>query len=634
MKILRRNLSLMLAVRYLNPLRTMFSIITLICLGGVALGVMVLIVVLSVMEGLQKEMEEKSLALQPHYTATLIDTTKGSTSAIYADACDWAGVEEDLRKHPKVHSAYALLEGMALTKLGHYTTTMSFRALESNNAAQIAPLKSMLKCGHFDLGMDNKCVISLKLGERLGIVYTTTNANNEKEYHLVPNVVMTFTPISGNIEKMAGFFQKLESELQTQNKDFLAILKALFYNGTASDKPVMVAQAQYYQTLAALLPYTDVLTEEEMQSFPYPILLDSASTQTEKLRRAEIDICNELLILLMNGREFAPEQQNAWYEQIAALEALEADKVNADELKELKSFVVPTDIEIVGAYQTPENMPGPDIYLPLNVTQEALSYSERDAVMGICVRLHDAHDPGDLEKVFYETLKKHEYTEATLPPEQEFADMPAVEDVDYSNMEEETLTPDTETEVATSTEPQQKAEETASVSAMAGMQWQVSSWKNDLEALYTLIAQERVMMSFVLSIINLIACFCIMAVMFTMSMQRKREIAVLQALGATPRKIVGIFAWQGVIIGFIGAILGMLLALLVLYFRLEIQDFMKQYLMDPFPMEAHGITLPAVYRLELFVKHAAIAFVMVVIASIIPAFFVSRQDPAKALRSN
>ena len=156
MKILRRNLSLMLAVRYLNPLRTMFSIITLICLGGVALGVMVLIVVLSVMEGLQKEMEEKSLALQPHYTATLIDSSKGSTSPIFADVCDWAGVEADLRKHPKVHSSYALLEGMALTKIGHYTTTMSFRALEPNNSAQTAPLKSMLKCGHFDLGMDNK----------------------------------------------------------------------------------------------------------------------------------------------------------------------------------------------------------------------------------------------------------------------------------------------------------------------------------------------------------------------------------------------------------------------------------------------------------------------------------------------
>ena len=66
MKILRRNLSLMLALRYLNPLRTLFSVITLICLVGVALGVMVLIVVLSVMGGLQKEMEERVLAFSPH----------------------------------------------------------------------------------------------------------------------------------------------------------------------------------------------------------------------------------------------------------------------------------------------------------------------------------------------------------------------------------------------------------------------------------------------------------------------------------------------------------------------------------------------------------------------------------------
>lgn len=53
--LLSRYISLSLALRYLNPLRTFFSIITLICLLGVSLGVMVLIVVLSVMGGLQKE---------------------------------------------------------------------------------------------------------------------------------------------------------------------------------------------------------------------------------------------------------------------------------------------------------------------------------------------------------------------------------------------------------------------------------------------------------------------------------------------------------------------------------------------------------------------------------------------------
>ena len=109
---------------------------------------------------------------------------------------------------------------------------------------------------------------------------------------------------------------------------------------------------------------------------------------------------------------------------------------------------------------------------------------------------------------------------------------------------------------------------------------------------------------------------------------------MLQALGATPAKIMGIFAWQGVIIGFVGAVCGILLALLVLYYRLEIQAALASIGMDPFPMQAHGLTLPAVYDPATFAAQAFKAFVMVTVAAIIPAFVVSRQDPAKALRSN
>ena len=69
----------MLAVRYLNPLRTMFSVITLICLLGVALGVMVLIVVLGVMEGLQDEMENRALAFTPHLVINLNDGMQNVT---------------------------------------------------------------------------------------------------------------------------------------------------------------------------------------------------------------------------------------------------------------------------------------------------------------------------------------------------------------------------------------------------------------------------------------------------------------------------------------------------------------------------------------------------------------------------
>ena len=99
MKLLRRNLSLMLAVRYLNPLRTMFSIITFICLGGVALGVMVLIVVLSVMEGLQREMESRVLAFAPHYVVAQTDGYQ--RMSLTDDMVDWSSLMDKIRTLPR-----------------------------------------------------------------------------------------------------------------------------------------------------------------------------------------------------------------------------------------------------------------------------------------------------------------------------------------------------------------------------------------------------------------------------------------------------------------------------------------------------------------------------------------------------
>src|ERR1700719_1698811 len=52
---------LLLALRYLRPKRTFVSIITLISVAGVALGVAVLIIVISVMSGFDKQMRDTIL---------------------------------------------------------------------------------------------------------------------------------------------------------------------------------------------------------------------------------------------------------------------------------------------------------------------------------------------------------------------------------------------------------------------------------------------------------------------------------------------------------------------------------------------------------------------------------------------
>ncbi|HSH92649.1 MAG TPA: ABC transporter permease, partial [Roseimicrobium sp.] len=62
----RLPFELMLALRYLRPKRTFVSVITLISIIGVTLGVAVLIIVISVMSGFDRQLREKILGFNSH----------------------------------------------------------------------------------------------------------------------------------------------------------------------------------------------------------------------------------------------------------------------------------------------------------------------------------------------------------------------------------------------------------------------------------------------------------------------------------------------------------------------------------------------------------------------------------------
>src|ERR1700722_14472802 len=72
---------LLLALRYLRPKRTFVSIITLISIVGVALGVAVLIIVISVMSGFDHDLRSKILGFNAHLTVM----QSGTTMKNYAD---------------------------------------------------------------------------------------------------------------------------------------------------------------------------------------------------------------------------------------------------------------------------------------------------------------------------------------------------------------------------------------------------------------------------------------------------------------------------------------------------------------------------------------------------------------------
>lgn len=540
----------MLAVRYLNPLRSMFSIITLICLGGVALGVMVLIVVLSVMEGLQKEMETRTLAFTPHYVVSLYE--QGRLSTLTEEDTNWPSIVDKISRLPGVVSVYPLIEQDSFLQGENSRLSARMQAIDPSNHSQMFPLLPMLRAGSFDFGegLDQECVISAQVASAL---------------HIGIGDQVHITPV-GSIDRVATIYSMIQTPLLTQRDDkLLPSLRGIFENSS----PARGGERVPAEKLQALADHINEYSPD-------------------RLRRSERDLLGDFYTDALNhigDVPFTPDEKKRWFARIDALAALDRDKEDGKEVKSINEMVMPMDLNVVGIYQPPENMPGPGIFIPLTIAQDLVGYGSRgmNEVMGLCVRIEDPNMPGNLEQSILELLP------------------------DLSG--------------STENHP-------------VGRMWSVSSWTHNLAQWFKLIANERTMMSFVLSIISLIASFCIMAVMFTMSLQRKREIAVLQALGATPGKIMAIFTWQGIIIGIGGAVMGIVLALLVLYYRLEIQAALAGIGLDPFPMQAHGITLPAEYNPATFARQAIMAFMMVTIAAIIPAFFISRQDPAKALRSN
>ena len=164
--------------------------------------------------------------------------------------------------------------------------------------------------------------------------------------------------------------------------------------------------------------------------------------------------------------------------------------------------------------------------------------------------------------------------------------------------------------------------------------WRTETWIVKLGEISVIINQQRIMMYFALSFIILVSAFSMMAVMFTVTIQKRREIGVMKALGAAPGQIVRVFVYQGMILGFLGALLGTGMGIFVLLFRGHLQAALRGMGFDPFPKSFLGFEeLPVAWNPVEITVIAISAFVLCSIAAFVPAFFAARSDAAKSLRN-
>ena len=94
------------------------------------------------------------------------------------------------------------------------------------------------------------------------------------------------------------------------------------------------------------------------------------------------------------------------------------------------------------------------------------------------------------------------------------------------------------------------------IGAMLGPDYQVRDWTQTNASLFSALKLEKFTYFLVLLLIVLVAAFNIVATLVMVVIERRKEIAILRAMGARARSIAAIFLVEGAALGVVGTVIG------------------------------------------------------------------------------
>ncbi len=147
-------------MRYLKSRRKQkgISFNTLISIGGVTLGVMTLIVVLSVMSGFSNDLQKKILGVNAHAVVLSSDG---------AGIADYNGLAGKLAKEPHIKSASPFVLGQAMVSFDKAGQGVFVRGIEPSREETVTDLQKHMKEGSLDALSNTTGMPGIILGSEL-----------------------------------------------------------------------------------------------------------------------------------------------------------------------------------------------------------------------------------------------------------------------------------------------------------------------------------------------------------------------------------------------------------------------------------------------------------------------------------
>lgn len=155
--------------------------------------------------------------------------------------------------------------------------------------------------------------------------------------------------------------------------------------------------------------------------------------------------------------------------------------------------------------------------------------------------------------------------------------------------------------------------------------YKVIDWQDLNRSLFTSLHLQKVTLSIIMLFIVIVASFNIVGTLIMMVLDKQRDISIMKSMGASDGMIMRTFIYQGMFIGGIGTVLGLLGGLLVCYL-LTLYEFELDatvYLISSLPVKLEPSVFAMVGISTMFISF---------LATLYPSWWATQLSPVEGLR--
>ncbi len=156
--------------------------------------------------------------------------------------------------------------------------------------------------------------------------------------------------------------------------------------------------------------------------------------------------------------------------------------------------------------------------------------------------------------------------------------------------------------------------------------YSIRDWREMNKNLFSALKLEKIMMSIILVLIILVAAFNIISSLIMVVMEKGKEIAILKSMGARPLSIMKIFITEGLIVGGLGTLFGLIggVGICVLLMKYEFIELdATVYYFKTLPVQMVFVDIVVI---------CVVSILITLLATIYPSIKASKLQPVEALR--